>query len=124
MKKLELLKGLKENQTKSRSKWQRGVFDYALELAEELGEEVPATFAELKRELLNGASDWFQYSWGGCSLIYNADICERLATPSEQKRTNFGDRRPNVNEEWLDTQARALQQAFYKIWDIIKMTNG
>lgn len=120
MKKQQLIKEIKEQQTKSRSKWQKGVFDYALELAEELNEETPTNFEELKSELLNGASDWGQYSWGGCSLIYNADICERLATPSEQKRTNNGDRRPNANEEWLDTQARALYQAFYKIWGIVK----
>lgn len=120
MNKQQLIKELEENQTKSRSKWQKGVFDYALELAEDLEEETPTTFAELKSKLLNGASDWEQYSWGGCSLIYNEDICERLATPSEQKRTNNGDRRPNANEDWLDTQARALYQAFYKIWGIIK----
>ena len=60
---------------------------------------------------MNGASSWDQYSWGGCSLIYNSDIAERLCTPSELKQTRNGERKPNANEEWLDTQARALYQA-------------
>ena len=39
-----------------------------------------------KKDLLNGASDWNQYSWGGCSLIYNSDIAERVCSPSKLKR--------------------------------------
>ena len=46
------------------------------------------------------------------SLIYNEDIAERLCTPSELKKTRHGERRPNAREEWLDTQARALFQAY------------
>jgi len=65
--------------------------------------------------MLNGAQNWYQYSWGGCSLIYDRDIAERLCTPSELKRTKNGERRPNQNEEWLDVQARALRQAARKI---------
>jgi hypothetical protein len=66
-------------------------------------------------DALNGAKDWSQYSWGGCSLIYDAAIARRLCTPSELKKTRNGERRPNSNEEWLDTQARALNQAFRNI---------
>ena len=65
----------------------------------------------MKAQLLNGASDWSQYSWGGCSLIYDGDIAERLCTPSELKKTRNGERRPNSREDWLDVQARALYQA-------------
>lgn len=72
---------------------------------------MPESTKELKDLLLNGASDWKAYSWGGCSLIYDQDICERLATPSEIKRTKGGKVKPNKWEEWLDTQARALYQA-------------
>ena len=93
---------------KTRSKWAQGVKVYALEMLEQL-EENGQTIT--RDNLLNGAQDWNQYSWGGCSLIYDADICERLATPSEQKRTRNGERKPNAREEWLDTQARALYQA-------------
>ena len=93
-----------------KSAWDKGVKDYALELLEEL-EEVP-TLEELEENLLNGADNWKMYSWGGCSLIYDEDIAQRLCTPSELKKTRNGQRKPNKNEEWLDTQARALFQAY------------
>lgn len=108
------------NEREQRSAWRRGVTVYALELLEELKEGVnggyifiddlksPALFS---RALLNGASNWSEYSWGGCSLIYNGDIAARLCCPSELKKTRNGERRPNSQEEWLDIQARALAQA-------------
>lgn len=108
---------------KTRSKWENGVKLYALDLIEDLyyieeGETI--TSEGIKKMLLNGAEDWRSYSWGGCSLIYDWDICERLATPSEQKKTRNGERRPNANEEWLDTQARALYQASNLIYRTLK----
>lgn len=66
---------------------------------------------EFREWLKNGADGWEAYSWGGSALIYNSDIAERLCTPSELKKTRNGERRPNRDEEWLDTQARALFQA-------------
>ena len=66
---------------------------------------------KLREAMLNGARDWMQYSWGGCSLCYNGQIAERLCTPSELKRTKGGENPPNKGEEWLDVQARALYQA-------------
>lgn len=102
---------------KDRSAWSRGVKAYALELVEELEERAayegrnPEPGKECREWMLNGAQDWNQYSWGGSSLIYDADIAERLCTPSELKKTRNGERRPNSREEWLDTQARALFQA-------------
>ena len=68
-----------------------------------------------EEKLLSGAKDWKEYSWGGRSLIYDQDIAERLSSPSELRKTNNGQRRPNAREEWLDTQARALYQASYKL---------
>ena len=109
MKKELILKAI-ENE-KARSTWRKGVLTYAYELIEEL--EAGQTIT--KESLLNGAESWKQYSWGGCSLIYDCDICERLATPSEQKKTKNGEKKPNANEEWLDTQARALYQAAHYI---------
>ena len=102
-----------------RSAWSKGVHTYAVELVEGLEylddvEEI-CNSRLLEKALLNGASDWGQYSWGGCSLIYNEDIAERLCTPSELKKTRNGERRPNANEEWLDTQARALYQASNRV---------
>ena len=65
----------------------------------------------LQKELLNGADNWRQYSEGGCALIYDADIAERLCSPSELKRCKGGERQPNSRENWIECQARALGQA-------------
>lgn len=106
---------------KHRSAWDRGVTAYALDLLEDLPENVNYdSYASLKADMLNGAYDWSQYSWGGCSLIYDCDIAERLCTPSELKRTRNGERRPNSREEWLDTQARALGQAADRVWHLMR----
>lgn len=109
---------------KQRSAWDKGVTKYALELMEQLGEQINDGYFEeldlteskkVRAALLNGAANWSQYSWGGCSLIYNSDIAERLCSPSELKKTRNGERRPNSREEWLDTQARALFQAANRV---------
>lgn len=106
---------------KDRSAWDKGVTVYALEMLDDVAENIdydgkePETRAELKEKALNGAADWSQYSWGGSSLIYDCDIAERLCTPSELKKTRGGERRPNGREEWLDVQARALQQAWIRL---------
>lgn len=114
---------------KQRSAWDKGVTKYALELVEQLGEQINDGYFEeldlteskkVRAALLNGAADWSQYSWGGCSLIYDSDIAERLCNPSELKKTRNGERRPNSREEWLDTQARALYQAANRICRHIK----
>ena len=110
---------------KARSKWQKGVVNYSIMILEEIQDDHnqindKITFKELEVLLLNGAKNWNRYSWGGNALIYNEDIAKMLATPSELKKCNNGEKRPNQKEEWLDTQARALTQAFYKIWGILK----
>lgn len=113
---------------KTRSAWGKGVTAYALELLENLTEygytELNGLATPdghtLTAAMLNGASDWNQYSWGGSSLIYDSDIAERLCTPSELKRTKNGERRPNSREEWLDTQARALYQAAQLIRNTVR----
>ena len=115
-------------ETKDRSAWKKGVTIYALEILDDLEEQIDGGYLTeeifespklLDKAMLNGAKDWNQYSWGGCSLIYDGDIAERLYTPSELKRTRNGERRPNQNEEWLDVQARALRQAARKIEDAV-----
>lgn len=115
----------------TRSAWKRGVNAYALELLEDLAEAISGGYFDaedldapklLDRQLLNGASDWTQYSWGGCSLIYNGDIAERLCSPSELKKTRGGEWRPNSREEWLDVQARALYQAARRVKEAARKT--
>ena len=109
---------------KQRSAWDKGVSAYALELVEQLGEQIGGGYFDelnlsepkkVRAALLNGAANWSQYSWGGCSLIYDSDIAKRLCCPSELKKTRNGERRPNSREEWLDTQARALFQAANRV---------
>ena len=105
------------NNSKARSAWARGVRDYALDLVETLNQydEIDPddiTSRELvERYLLNGASDWTQYSCGGCALICNRDIARRLCTASELKLTRDGQRDPNARETWIDVQTHALYQA-------------
>lgn len=104
----------------TRSAWLRGVAKYAADLLADLDEaeqggrvdhDVYQSPALLRRALLNGASNWKQYSEGGCSLIYDAEIAARLCNASELKLTRNGQREPNSRESWLDIQARALYQA-------------
>ena len=120
MKTLDLLQ--KVENVKVRGAWNNGVKKYAIDLLDdaasnrECGEF--ASLQELKDAILNGASDWMQYSESGCSLIYNTDIAERLCSPSELKRTKNGTNNPNSRENWIQCQARALFQA----WELIKRT--
>jgi len=94
------------------SKWQDGVKLYADELREFLEQE---NLEPTLENMLNGATNWTEYSYGGSSLIYDYDIAKRLATPSEIKSRTRVDgsfnSMANVNETWLDVQARALYQA-------------
>lgn len=95
-----------------RSAWGRGVYAYAVEIVEGLDDSADRSNETLLRKaMLNGADDWRQYSDGGCALIYDSDIAERLCSPSELKRVRGGERQPNARETWLDCQARALAQA-------------
>ena len=100
------------------SAWQKGVDEYAKELKWNFRENYGRQ-KMTEEKLLGGAKDWKEYSWGGCSLIYDDDIAERLANPSELKRARGKSGHvgswANKNEQWLDTQARALYQASYKL---------
>ena len=104
---------------RDRSAWDRGVTRYALDMLEELDGVTELTASTVEKTLLNGAPSWHDYSWGGCALIYDRDIAERLCCPSELRRTRGGERRPNAREEWLDTQARACCQAAHRIKRIV-----
>lgn len=114
----------------ARGAWNNGVKLYALELLEELDTAIKDGYFAvedlnapklLDRQMLNGAEDWTQYSYGGCSLIYDGDIAERLCNPSELKKTHNGERNPNGRETWLDVQARALYQAARRVRYAVRM---
>lgn len=121
MKKITInaIKAALENR-KTRSAWEKGVALYARELIDGLEEAVRYGYFDeeditsprlLEKAMLNGAFNWSEYSWGGCSLAYDREIAKRLCTPTELKRTHDGQRDPNARERWLDVQARALFQA-------------
>ena len=97
---------------KARSAWSRGVILYADELLDNIWDDDGKV---TEAHLLNGARDWKEYSEGGCSLIYDDDICRRLCAPWEIKRKRGGTLPPNGRETWLDVQARALYQAAHMI---------
>lgn len=108
--KQELLAKLAE--MKPRSAWSRGVRDYAMDILADACEQA-CRYTE--KDLLNGASDWKEYSYGGCAFCYNRIIASRLCTPSELRKTNGGMKWPNKRESWLGVQARALVQAWMLI---------
>lgn len=108
MKKTDLINKL-EN-VKARSAWDKGVKDYAIDLVDGLeSDEVEKD--TITEEMLNGARDWQQYSEGGMSLVYNYDIANALCNPTELKRTRNGELTPNAFMDWIDLQARALEDA-------------
>jgi hypothetical protein len=98
------------------SKWTEGVNEYVEEMREFLEEN---NLEATRENLLNGAHDWLQASYGGSWLIYDVDIAERLATPSEVKSRTRKDgsfnQMANASESWLDVQARALYQASNRV---------
>ena len=112
---------------KPRSAWDKGVKEYALEMLEDMENErklaketdMQVYPAALEVELLNGAMNWKQFSWGGCSLVCDVQIAKRLCNASELKKTRNGERQPNANEQWLDVQTRALHQAENMIYSCI-----
>ena len=116
-------------QRKDRSAWGRGVNEYAVDMLQQITDyykdgyisgEALENRTACQTAALNGARDWSEYSYGGSSLVYDGDIAAALCTPSELKKTRNGDRRPNSREEWLDVQARALYQAFRRVYSAIK----
>lgn len=111
------------NAKRCRSAWDRGVREYALEIIDGIEDcavyygELPANVKECLRYALNGAMDWTQYSEGGCSLVCNHQIANRLCTPSELRKTQNGAKAPNPRESWISCQTRALYQA----WRMVEM---
>ena len=117
--------------TKRLSKWNRGVYQYAFELAENLrcSQNGKDFFDYLLNDAFrNARCGHFQtdklfnackeYSEGASALIYDDDICERLSTASEKKRQTRKDGTlgmPNAMEKWIDVQTRAIFQACLRL---------
>lgn len=101
-----------------RNAWERGVQAYALDFlrdfdecrkfSEAQGEALPDMD---ERTALNGAKDWQQWSEGGCGLVYNYAIAERLYTPARVARLP-------KNFDGLVEEARAVKKA----WQLISRT--
>lgn len=130
------------NRKNPRSCWQKGVYDFAYSLMGDLltaiseEKECFIRYSALHETLTNGCKaphaayqlsnhpakydDWVKYSYGGMGFIYDDQIVEMLATPSEQKKI-FNSRRykeegkVNKDETALQMQARALYQAEHLI---------
>ncbi|MBO8472516.1 MAG: hypothetical protein IAB81_02665 [Bacteroidetes bacterium] len=113
MKTTELIKKIEAKP--ARSAWAKGVKDYAVMIIEKLEIKTITREDIANKILLNGAENWSQYSYGGCALVYDADIAETLCTPSELREVTRKDgtvrQNANSRENWLDVQARALFQA-------------
>lgn len=111
----------------ARSAWDRGVKLYAgylwsgmygcMTSPAALLQSGDGSRRAFREALLNGARSWEEYSYGGCALIYDADIADWLCTPSEYRRSLGGKRNPNRSETWLDVQARALRAAEVVLWN-------
>lgn len=115
--KKELLVWELENMKKlfARSAWDKGVYDYAFDILEPLGDELENVNADT---LMNGTNTWTAYSYGGCALICDDDIAKRMCTPSEYKKyLNAGlNSKLSNSDYWLgNVQTRALFQAMAKI---------
>lgn len=119
---------------KGRSAWDRGVTEYASEIIDGIEEraiyegKTPGNVKELLSWALNGAMDWTQYSEGGCALIYNYQIAERLCTPSELRKVQNGMKAANPRENWIEVQTRALYHAWSRVElayrAFLQITNG
>jgi hypothetical protein len=105
------------------SKWTDGVKIYADELREFLADE---QLEPTLINMLNGAANWSDFSYGGYSLIHDESIAERLGTPSEIKSRTRKDgslnQMANARESWLEVQARALHQASLIVLENSKVT--
>lgn len=109
-------------QKRARSAWNEGVRKYALRMMRDYYEELLNFNPKLpieEKTFLNGATTWSKASYSASYLVCGEDIAKMLCTKTELKKTRNGELPPNSHETWLDTQARALFQA----WKLIKETS-
>ena len=127
----ELKNKLNEEEKKARGTYNKAIYQYAFELVDNIADNYITTAEELehlenitnlKERALNGATNWNQYSWGGCSLCYNYDILQRLFCKSIAKKYENAD--SVRGRHLLDCQASALSKAFCKINFLIKTSKA
>lgn len=104
---------------KTRSAWQRGAVEYAVELLEDYADKCRYDLNHTLRELtfLNGADSWLDYSKGGNALFSNYDIAKRVCTASEFNKFKEGAKEP-TGTTWVDVQGRILSLA----WQYIELS--
>ena len=117
------------NLRKNASKFVKGVYDYVGDLIGSLEDDFIIEVENIdykkqiinnfKNKLLNGARNTHEFSFGGCSLIYDGDIAKRLCTASELKKKKYGRLQPTKSTTWLDVQARALFYAFIILGNLL-----
>lgn len=128
MQKAKLIEELKAKQQKARSAWDKGVFEYAIEMLEQLGHKQEITdpkecFNHCDYKTMSVSELAHECSYGACFEIFDEDIAKRLCSPSELKKYYRKDgsfrQTANARETWLDVQARALKQAHGKIKSVL-----
>lgn len=112
---LEELKSMKP----ARSQWGRAVHDDAVAILGMIVDDGRnyelQSSKQLESLMLSGAENWKEYSYGchGCSLPSDVEIAKHYSNNTELKMTNFGLKKPNSRETWMDVQARGLYQSCY-----------
>ena len=122
---VEQLKNKIEGQG-TRSAYEKALKAYKLELLDNIknnyyynGEDLKTfDFNTLRKLALNGAEDWQNYSWGGCSLVYNYDILKANFPASIVKKYENSDSIRGIH--LLDIQASRLSKAFSTLWAEIR----
>lgn len=119
---------------KTRSAWDNGVKAYALDMLESFeewrkwNESEGLECPELDEvTALNGATDWSAWSYGGCGLVYDSVIAERLCTPAEMRKLQYKTgamRYPAPCTNWLDVEARAARQAWQMIVKAVRVVEA
>ena len=90
---------------------ERGIYHYASDLLEEQADRTCTDHYPVEKDLLNGAANWYSYTWGGCGLTNDEDICRMFFSPSMQKAKKYGNLPPHRGGNWLDFEAQMAMKA-------------
>jgi hypothetical protein len=90
---------------------ERGIYHYASDLLEEQADRTCTDHYPVEKDLLGGADNWHMYTWGGCGLTNDEDICRMFFSPSQQKAKKYGNLPPYKGGNWLDFEAQMAMKA-------------